>query len=194
MSEYGTREEWLEAAVRLMARELFRCVVPAVRVSVGWPTRRAAIGECWAGEAAVDGLHQIFVSPGLSVAVDVLGVLVHELCHACLPSGSGHGAHFSRLAKAVGLRRPWKATTPGPALVRRFEGWVVELGPYPHARLDRCEGAPKAQRSRQIKCACEGCGYVARVTRKWLSVGAPICPTCGVALSWSADGDFQMRV
>ncbi len=35
--------------------------------------------------------------------------------------------------------------------------------------------APQA--ARQLRCACEGCGYVARVSRKWLAdLGPPLCP------------------
>ena len=40
----------------------------------------------------------------------------------------------------------------------------------------------KKQTTRQLKCACPTCGYLARVAKKWLDVGAPICPTDGVAL------------
>lgn len=35
----------------------------------------------------------------------------------------------------------------------------------------------KVLRSRFVKCSCK-CGYLARVSRKWLQVGSPICPQC----------------
>jgi hypothetical protein len=33
-------------------------------------------------------------------------------------------------------------------------------------------------KNRHLKISCPRCGYTARATRKWLSVGLPICP-CG---------------
>jgi hypothetical protein len=46
------------------------------------------------------------------------------------------------------------------------------------AALVEAEG--EAPGSRLLKVACPGaCGYVARVTRKWLeALGAPLCPGC----------------
>lgn len=46
------------------------------------------------------------------------------------------------------------------------------------AALVEAEG--DAPGSRLLKVACPGaCGYVARVTRKWLeALGAPLCPGC----------------
>lgn len=35
---------------------------------------------------------------------------------------------------------------------------------------------PKKQSTRLIKVECPCCGYVARVTRKWLKEGRPKCP------------------
>lgn len=40
--------------------------------------------------------------------------------------------------------------------------------------------------SRLVKAACQQCGYTVRVTRKWLAVGAPICPTDNVAMTEDA--------
>lgn len=37
---------------------------------------------------------------------------------------------------------------------------------------------PRRQTCRLLKVECPTCGYIARVTRKWLDArGAPICPT-----------------
>ncbi len=35
---------------------------------------------------------------------------------------------------------------------------------------------PEPQKNRHLKGVCPVCGYVARVTAKWLKVGAPKCP------------------
>jgi hypothetical protein len=29
-----------------------------------------------------------------------------------------------------------------------------------------------------IQCVCPNCGYLARITQKWITVGMPLCP-CG---------------
>ena len=40
------------------------------------------------------------------------------------------------------------------------------------------------QTTRQLKCSCDKCGYVARVSQKWLTLsGPPICPACQIRLT-----------
>ena len=36
----------------------------------------------------------------------------------------------------------------------------------------------KVQSTRLLKALCPDCGYVIRVTAKWVEVGLPVCP-CG---------------
>lgn len=141
------REEWLEAAIeRLVA--MLRAAgadVPPVRVSCSFPgTRPLApihyrIGECWLARTPNNPDHraQILVSPLLDDAVEVLGVIVHELCHAALPVGTGHRGAFKRLATACGLAGKMTATVPGPELTEKLRLLVMELGAYPHTRLRR---------------------------------------------------------
>jgi peptide subunit release factor 1 (eRF1) len=74
----------------------------------------------------------------------------------------------------LGLEGNPRATRAGPKFKRRFATVLRELGNYPHAALL----PSKRQRGRLLKVECPECGYVARVTRKWLEeAGAPICPT-----------------
>ena len=40
---------------------------------------------------------------------------------------------------------------------------------------------------RQLRVECPTCGYLARVTRKWLTTGALICPTDGARLAERKD-------
>lgn len=66
------------------------------------------------------------------------------------------------------------ATTASEAFIK----WAAAITtPYPHSRLNTVGGAFKKQSTRLIKAHCPHCGYVVRVTRTWLLVGAPICPT-----------------
>lgn len=65
--EYQTREEWLQAAAREFASELFEAqgyAVPRIRVGVGFPSagkRSNVIGECWTRAASGDDTHEIII-------------------------------------------------------------------------------------------------------------------------------------
>ena len=191
-----TREAWLAAA----ALELQPLLVTAggawpakLRIACGWPSRRgtaarqAAIGECWAPVASDDATVEIFVSPRIADPIRALDILSHELCHACVPAGSGHKGPFARLARAIGLTGKMTATTAGPELSARLNALAGSLGAYPHAALTpaRAEGAPKPQSGRLRKVTCPDCGYLARITSQWIAIGLPSCP-CGTRME--ADG------
>jgi len=128
----------------------------------------------------------------------VLPTLVHELAHGALGNDKGHGKEFKKLATALGLEGKMTSTNAGAALVARCADVVKLLGEYPHAQIIPGQGEPagkKKQSVRMMKCECGECGYVARVARKWLLLGAPICPKHGAmsfdeaALEGYDDGD-----
>jgi SprT-like family. len=182
-----TREQWLAACAELLAHGRFapqRYDVPEVRISVGFPsgTKKsgagAAIGQCWYAEAAEDGIPQIFISPVLTNAVQIAHVLAHELVHATVGAGHGHGKVFRKCAVAIGLTGKMTATVATP----EFEKWIKAnilkvLGIFPHGKLNTAMAPTKKQSTRMLKCVCGECGYTARTTAKWLNdVGAPLCP------------------
>jgi len=187
-SKYTTREEWLMEAIEL-ERPWFKDAgspLPAkLRVSCGFPLgSRKAIGQCFQhGDA--DKVQHIFISPVLGVVAaknSVLETLTHELCHAALPIGSGHKRPFAKLGEAVGLEGPpWTATSASPDLVQRFERIARILGAYPHAILRPDEGRKK-QSTRLVKCECNDCHAIWRMTAKWVNVAADrdgiSCPVC----------------
>lgn len=184
---HATRESWLVAAVGIM-REWFKeakyDLPKTIRVSVGFPSRNAlsnrnrAIGQCWDGTSSKDGSTHIFISPVLSEASRVGDVLVHELVHASVKS-HGHRGEFTRVAKAMGLTGKMTATVATAELVKRLNIGLKPLGSYPHAALDPAKNPVKKQGARLLKAECGGCGYVIRVTRKWIDeAGLPTCP-CG---------------
>ncbi|MDG4801752.1 SprT-like domain-containing protein [Micromonospora sp. WMMD980] len=180
---YGTREEWLTAAVEAM-RPLFAEVgetIPTVRVSVGWPggkgKKNATIGQCWPTGLAGDKVAQIFISPVLDKPADILATLAHELVHAVDDCANQHKGRFVKIAKAIGLTGKMTATVAGDELAGRLAAIAKTLGDFPHGRLSLVSGSEKKQSTRMIKCECGDCGYTARTTRKWLDeYGAPICP------------------
>ena len=184
------REEWLQALKEKLSPMIVEAggVLPStLRVSCGWPAKGAfssksrRVGECWRPEASADKHTEIFISPCIGEAVEVAGVLAHELIHA---SGAfNHGKTFKRIALAIGLEGPMRATKAGPLLTERLNGLVADLGPYPHAVLDSQKRPGKKEGTRLVKvmCAAPGCGYTIRTTQKWIEVGFPVCP-CGTTM------------
>ena len=182
----GTREQWLADRVADM-KPWFTAAgldVPSdLRVSCGWPSTGALrsskrrVGECWSESASADQHHEIFISPVLSNPLDVLATLVHELIHASVGCKHGHKAPFSRAAKALGLVKPWTATSPGAELAERLNALIETVPAYPHASI-AANHSRKKQSTRLLKIECPSCGYLARITQKWADVGMPVCP-CG---------------
>lgn len=191
MNKHKTREEWLEAAVIQMT-PLFEkggYKIPALRVACGWPSSRGlsskkrCIGECWDSKASQDNVHQIFISPwlepGTNEGVGVVPTLIHEVVHAVVGIKEKHGKVFGKCARAVGLEGKLTATVASAELLKQIEGWLIELGDYPHSKLDPLKSPKKTQSTRMIKMECkiDECGYVARTSRKWLEEAGPCwCP------------------
>jgi SprT-like family len=155
-----------------------------LRVSIGWPKRSAscgAIGECWSDAASSDQHYELFISPELTDGNRIIDVLCHELTHATVGMDAGHGKRFKQCALKVGLVGPMRATTAGPDLNEWSIKLIRMIGAYPAGFItDR----PK-QGTRLARCECEACGYLARVTRKWLDLaGPPVCPVDKVAMTF----------
>lgn len=180
-----TREQWLQTATAKMRGDLFAgqgYKVPEVRVSVGFPSNSRGgkvIGQCH--YATADNVPQIFIHPSLDEGAKALDVLAHELVHATLGAGYGHRAEFKRCAESIGLTGKMTATEAGESLKVWLSDLVAEIGEYPHAKVSL---GGKKQSTRLIKCECENCGYIARVSNKWIDdIGAPLCPCNGEEMS-----------
>lgn len=182
-----TREEWLTKLADLMRDTLFKDAgVPSFdhgeyRVSVGWTIKRKAVGECWQGVASAKSYREIFISPALDDGLTVASTLAHELCHAALPDKAGHRKAFQKLADAIGLVKPWTATTPGGTFMKWWRD-VAEpvMGEYPHAPMNRGL-AMKKQTTRLIKVFCPACEqeeqpYIVRMSAATIERGTPKCP------------------
>jgi hypothetical protein len=183
------RQQWLEEAVEaLRARfaEAGYTVPKNIRVSIGWPKRAAscgAIGECWSTDASSDHHAELFISPQLTDGARIMDVLAHELDHATVGPDAGHGKLFKRCAFKIGLQGPMRSTTATPEFAAWAQTLFKRIGPYPAGFLT---DSPK-QGTRLLKCECFACGYIARVSQKWLSCsGTPICPTDNIAMKSKA--------
>lgn len=190
----ATREAWLLAGVELL-RPLLKqagAVVPErIAVSVGFPSRNArkTLGVCFPTAATSEGWSHLFISPLLENAVEVLGVLAHELIHASDDCASKHGGHFRQCALALGLTGKMTATTIGDDLRPTLEDMAGELGKYPHVKINL--SGVKKQTTRLLKGVCsdgecpladeKGNRYTIRLTQKWVEVGMPSCP-CGAEM------------
>ncbi len=184
MATTKNRETWLTQATRELTRTVFKPAgleVPEVRVSVGFPSRGAlsarsrTIGQCWYGTHTGDKVPQIFISPVIDGDAKVLATLTHEILHATLPSGSGHGPKFAKAMKGIDLVGKPTSTEAGKDLLEILEKVSAKVGEYPHARIDP-KTLGKKQSTRLLKAECPVCGYVVRVTKKWLEIGYPVCP------------------
>lgn len=176
-----TREQWLERAAALMRESLIpqlqghRC-----RVSYGWPHNAAVartarrVGECWYPEHSTDHTsHNLFISPALQDPIEVLQTLAHELVHVAAGPKVGLKGAFVKIARAIGFKAPWTSTPASPELIERLNGLLVNLGPYPHAAIDK--SGRKKQSTRLLKVVCPACGYTIRTTQQWIDTGLPTC-------------------
>lgn len=138
----STREQWLNSAVAALKASFFEPAALAfktpVRISFGWCRgSNKAIGQCWSHVSSADGHTEIFISPKLGDAVEVLAVTLHELIHAQLGNGKGHGKEFKALCNKFGLAGKVTATyaQKGSELDNRLVAIAAELGAMPHAQL-----------------------------------------------------------
>lgn len=185
------REQWLNAAmpfIRLHFQAAGYTVPPNIRIACGWPSKNATsskkrrIGECWSSQCSEDEQFEIFISPCLANPCRVLDILIHEVVHAVVGIEAGHKSPFSRCAAAVGLVKPWTATTASPELNLKLADWADVLGQYPHgvlAGMDR-----KKEATRMLLMQCE-CGLKIRTTQKWIDEYGPEwpCPCSGTLVS-----------
>lgn len=183
------REAWLQAAVEKL-KPIFLgkgFTIPDLQVSVGWPSRNAlgkakrTIGQCWDGATTADKKPQLFISPLLDDVTEPMGVLatlIHEIVHAVVGCEEKHGPKFKKAAYAVGLAGKPTSTHAGEDLVIRMKQISEELGAFPHSKIVPTEDKLKKQTTRMRKAVCD-CGYLIRLTQKWVDVGVPGCPVQG---------------
>lgn len=188
--KFKTREEWLMAGLSLIV-PIFGDAghkVPAkIRVSCGFPSqnplglKKRRIGECWADKASAGKFFEIFISPTLNKVDQVLDTLVHEVVHATVGLEAGHKAPFKKVALSVGLNKgKMTEAGAGPELLERINVIADKLGPYPHDVLSKMTNGKPKDKCRLLKAECPKCGYVIRVTKKWVEEsGLPTCPCKG---------------
>lgn len=181
----NNRETWLLKAKDLLINSVFKSkgvgVPDNIRISCGLPSRNAfsrrskRVGECWDSLASKDNHFEIFISPTVAEGREVLGILAHEIIHACVGIAEGHRGRFRQVALNIGLEGKMTATTTGLSLDGIFTNLLEELGDYPHAVLDKTKSGIKKQPTRLIRLRCKHCGYTIRTTKKWIEISLPKC-------------------
>jgi hypothetical protein len=198
LEPHQNREAWLnEIATKLVPRieEIAQKKMPPVRIAMGFPSRQALsvkhrrLGECWSGKVAKDGVHEIMISPLVPNPMETVGVVAHEQVHAIVGTHVGHKGEFVRVIRALGLAGKPTATVPGKAFIEFVSPLIKEMEyEFPHSQLIPGFGGHKPQPTRLLKASCLQCGYVVRVTKKWVvESGTPICPTHKTPMHCSAD-------
>ena len=179
MKTINTREDWLLKAIELL-RPLFGAkgyVVPECQVSCGFTStgvKNGHIGQCWSKKSSANGVNQIFISPTLPRAFDVLDTLVHELIHAVDDCQHKHGKEFKKIAKRMGLVGPMRSAGAGPELTQQLNELLEKLGSYPHGQLT--VSMYKPYRASRPRAKCSKCGFQVPMLKKFLHYGPPICP------------------
>lgn len=151
------REEWLTQAAEVLTVYIKkRQTAPHAdfprRYSVGLPFGRDQRKlNLWASQGT-DGTTQVYLSPLVADAQDALGLL------------------YDYLIAQLGHSQALPILLPPPL----SEAILSTLGDYPQSAIALPEYAKQETRMRKVQCAT--CGYTARVTAKWLRLGAPLCP------------------
>jgi hypothetical protein len=179
-----TREQWLKMAEAHMQPWITQLgyVYPAnTRVSCGFPKsskgKNNSIGQCWTSAVSEDKTHEMFICPTQANPLRVCDILLHEMVHATIGVEHGHKRPFIKLARWLGLEGKITATVAGKDLGERIAKLLAAMPPYPHAPMHPTARTAPKQVTALLKVACPHCGYIARVTAKWLdTIGAPICP------------------
>ena len=138
-----------------------------IKVTTSFPTSggqsaSAPIGLCC---YAYNSNTEILISPVLggktiNESIEVLVVLTHELVHAYLGAGFGHGREFKKIATSVGLTGRMTTTTAGEELKKWAKETIKKIGKFPHEKYDL--GARKKQSTRNVRAICDTIGCDSR--------------------------------
>lgn len=179
-----SREEWFSEVAGAMASwfDDLGFPLPDFQISAGFPSsgrRGRELAEAWREEGGES--YRIFIRPDRHDPYKVAAALAHQLAHMAAGPRDTHGHLFRHIAVSIGLRGRATDAAPGRVFQELVKRVLEKAGPLPEPFLGPPERAQKAkQKTRLIKVWCRQCGYVARVSRKWLNdVGEPLCPQHG---------------
>ena len=167
-------------ADKLLGKRMAKNILVEIKLTKELKQKEQAYGYCHITDDNLNRPREFMIELDTSMKHpfdQILIWLAHEMVHAAVGVQHGHKWPFRTLALAIGLTSKMTATEESEAFKQRLAPILAELGDYPHAKLDASNR--KKQTTRLIKTECPRCGYTAR---KWLDVGAPICPTDNVQM------------
>lgn len=187
-AKYTTREEYLHAAIKAIRPEFERQGSPlpkVIRAGMCPPhsAKQSAIGFAWhAGNSKNE--REIWISATISDELQILGVLVHELCHIALPVGTGHGPKFKALGTKMLLTGvPTCMGSGSPEFAAFWKPLRAALGAFPAGSFPRGTTMAKPQPSAKHKNVnCPVCGFHAKVLVDQMDLGRLRCPVHGEVL------------
>jgi hypothetical protein len=191
MAEKLNREAWLNRMAEMLRpwfREHGYRIHGQMTVTMSTMLTRR-LGFCTAKTQNEKGeISHIFVTAyedgQMSDPVEVAGVLVHEIIHALMPSGTVHGKAFAEACKALGLekREKWN-TTPMAGLRAHLTALVNALPPLPrHGLKTPYKGPRSGGGNGTFKFQCDDCKTTMYI--KYTSLTKAGTPCC-----WNAECD-----
>ena len=75
--------------------------------------------------------------------IETAQVVAHEVVHAMLPKGAGHGPKFAKVMKYLGATGKPTSTVAGPKFTMDYQPFIEKLGMLPHSRMK--SPAPKTE-------------------------------------------------
>ena len=178
------RETWLnmmiDKAVPMFDKSGFKIseirtkLKPSCSMMVGQrkSSKLGAIGQHLPTNWNAKKNHELLISPTLEDGVQVVGVLIHEMCHAIQShlyhdekgrlTVKPHGKEFRKIAQSVLLTGKMTATTESPELKILIENWITEIGKYPHDKISFDDR--KKQSTRNLLLWCPDCNWSLRTS------------------------------
>lgn len=179
-----TRDAWLQAVSGAMTSWYadLGFPLPPFEIRSGFPSvgrRSPNITDSWSQDGGQS--YVIFVRPDRGETIDVAAAVAFQMCRIAVGDRDAHGYLFRHIAISIGLRGTKTESPPGTLFKELIKPTIDDAGPIPVQEMSSTDqGKKTTQSTRLLKVYCKDCGYVARVSRKWLdAVGTPHCPDHG---------------
>lgn len=183
-TEHEGREQWLKGLANGMSTWFVDLdfPVPKFEIRTGFPSagiRSSNISESWKDDKTSS--YVVYIRPDRGNAENVAAALAFQMCQIAVDGNDEHGLLFRHVAISIGLKGRKRESKPGRLFSELVKPILKKIGPLPSPDLELSNNLTKGgQTSRMKKVSCKECGYVARVSRKWLDmIGPPHCPKHG---------------
>jgi len=184
MAKQNTTQEWINRIVLWTITTLEQAGVsnPDLHLVVspgftsGGSRKTKVLGQCYSPECAADGkTNHVFLNPRMNDNIVIIGAIIHEVIHAVIGIDKKHGAAFKSAMAICNLTGKATSTKLNEAGLEWAKKIITRYGDYP--RPSFTGAAIKKQTTNLIKAQCPSCGYIIRLTNKWIEFAHPQCPS-----------------